>query len=190
MSEQVVTSTGFTAIDFETTGLYPATDKIIECGAVMFTDQHVEDTFQALVNPGIPIGEDAARISGITDRDVAGSPPAEEVIPRLLSFLGSTVLVAHNAPFDIGFLRAACETLGLPPVDNRVVDTLALAMKAFPRRRSYGLQNLAADLALAPNQAHRALDDAMTCMKLFQKCVEQLSFMGDLPLSEVLTEGS
>ena len=179
----------FTAIDFETTGLYPASDRIVEFGAVSFMGRDIRATYEQLANPGIPISADAAAVSGISDADVAAAPAVELLVPDFVSFLGDSVLVAHNAPFDLGFLRAAVESLGYPVLRNPIVDTQTLAIKAFPRRKSYGLQNLATELGLPPNRAHRALDDAMMCMRLFLRCVDELSFMGELELSEVLTTG-
>ena len=184
-----VTQVTFTAFDFETTGLYPARDRIVEFGAVKFLDGRVIEEFERLANPGMPIGSDAAAVSGISDADVADATPVDEVIPEFVSFLGDTLLMAHNAPFDLGFLRAAVQGLGQGEVGNTIIDTQLLAMRAFPRRKSYGLQNLATELGLPPNRAHRALDDAIMCMRLFQRCVDELSFMGDLELGEVLTGG-
>ena len=186
--QQSVEATEFVAIDFETTGLYPTSDRIIEIGAVRFTGGKIEDRFQSLVNPGIPIGTDASRVSGISDKDVADAPSIDQVLDRYLAFIDRRVLVAHNAPFDVGFLRAAIHEASLPDIENPIVDTLTLAMKAFPRRRSYGLQNLAQELGLPLNQAHRALDDAEMCMRLFARCVDELSFMGSLPLSDVISD--
>ena len=185
-----VTQVTFTAFDFETTGLYPATDRIVEFGAVTFRDGEIVDRFERLANPGMPISPDAAAVSGISDADVAESDPVAQVVPEFVEFLGTTVLIAHNAPFDLGFLRAAVASLGRPDISNTIVDTQVLAMKAFPRRKSYGLQNLAAELGLPPNRAHRALDDAIMCMRLFERCVAELSFMGDLEVGEVLTGGN
>lgn len=181
-----VTDVEFVAFDFETTGLYPASDRIVEFGAVRFRGDSVLAEFELLADPGIPISPDAARVSGISDADVAGCRPVADVVPEFVGFLANAVLVAHNAPFDLGFLRAAVQGAGLGDVRNLVVDTQTLAIKAFPRRRSYSLQNLAVDLGLPPNRAHRALDDAVMCMRLFNRCVAELSFMGDLPLSDVL----
>ncbi len=185
-----VAAVTFTAFDFETTGLYPASDRIVEFGAVKFRGGESIETFEHLANPGIPISPDAAAVSGISDADVVGARPVFEVVPEFVAFLGDTVLMAHNAPFDLGFLRAAVSLLGQPDIGNTIIDTQLLAMKAFPRRRSYSLQNLATDLGLPPNRAHRALDDAIMCMRLFERCVAELSFMGDLDLGEVLTGGS
>jgi DNA polymerase III epsilon subunit family exonuclease len=182
-----VSEVTFAAIDFETTGLYPTSDRIVEFGAVRFRGIEIAGEFELLANPGIPIGAEAAAVSGITDEKVAGARPVDEIVPEFLEFLGDAVLVAHNAPFDVGFLRAAVAALGLGEVTNPIVDTQTLAIKAFPRRKSYSLQNLATELGLPPNRAHRALDDAIMCMRLFHKCVDELAFMGDLELKEVLS---
>lgn len=182
-----VSRTTFVAIDFETTGLYPATDRIVEFGAVTFRGETVIATFDALANPGMPISPDAAAVSGISDADVRDAPPVAAILPRFVEFVGTSVIVAHNAPFDVGFLRAALHDQGDGALlDNPIVDTQALAVRCFPRRRSYALQNLAAELGLPQNRAHRALDDATMCMRLFNRCVAELSFMGDLALGELL----
>lgn len=184
-----VASVTFVAFDFETTGLYPASDRIVEFGAVKFRAGEEIDRFERLANPGIPIGADAAAVSGISDADVAGEAPVADVLPEFVGFLEDAVLMAHNAPFDLGFLRAAVQRLGQADIGNTIIDTQVLAMKAFPRRKSYGLQNLAVELGLPPNRAHRACDDAIMCMRLFNRCVDELSFMGELELGEVLTGG-
>lgn len=185
--QQSVSRTTFTAFDFETTGLFPASDRIVEFGAVRFRDGEVVEEFQMLVNPGIPIGADAAKVSGIFDADVVNAPPVLEAMPRFLEFITDSVLIAHNAPFDLGFLRAAAALGGFGEVNNPVCDTQALSIKAFPGKKSYGLENLSKELGLPGYRAHRALDDAVMCMRLFLRCVDQLSFMGDLELGEVLT---
>ncbi len=176
----------FVAIDFETTGLYPTSDRICEFGAVRFHAGTIVGEFERLANPGIPISAEAAAVSGITDEKVANEPAVDEVVPEFVSFIGDAVIMAHNAPFDVGFLRAAVSSLGLGEISNPIVDTQTLAIKAFPKRKSYGLQNLAAELGLPPNRAHRALDDAIMCMRLFGQCVDELAFMGELELKEVL----
>jgi DNA polymerase III subunit epsilon len=111
----------------------------------------------------------------------------EAVLPRFIEFAGSAILVAHNAEFDTGFLRAELQRAGMHTVENLIIDTQALAQKAFPGKKSYSLQNLVDMLGIPANTAHRARDDARQCMRLFEHCVQALSFMGDLPLSEALT---
>jgi DNA polymerase III epsilon subunit family exonuclease len=185
--EQSVFEVTFTAIDFETTGLYSATDKIVEFGAVSFMDGKVISTFDALVDPGVPVTAETLSITGITNEMLSGKPTIDIVLPDFIEFIGDSIIVAHNAAFDIGFLRAALQLTGMEDVKNPIVDTQQLAQKAFPGQRSYALQNLVTFLKIPPNQAHRALDDSIMCMKLFDACTREMSFMGDLPLSEVIT---
>ncbi len=184
--DAAVADTVFTAFDFETTGLYPPHDKIVEFGAVKFRGETVLGTFSTLVNPGIRISPEASKVSGISDAMVGGKPLIDATLREFMAFIGDSVLVAHNAAFDLGFLRAALQQCGSPDVRNPIVDSMAVAIKAYPRRQSYSLQNLVAFLNIPPNTAHRALDDAYNCMKVFNACVAELSFMGDLPISEIL----
>ena len=177
----------FVAFDFETTGLHAARDRIVEFGAVRFAVGRELATFQQMANPGCAIHPDAAAVSGITDAMVAGMPTVAAVLPQFMSFAGEAILIAHNAEFDVGFLRAELQRAGLPTVPNRIIDTQVLAQRAFPGKKSYALQNLVEMLAIPPDTAHRALEDARQCMRLFERCVEAMSFMGDLPLQDVLT---
>ncbi len=186
-TNQSVDEVTFTAFDFETTGLHAGLDRIVEVGAVRFKGAQVLDELSSLVNPGTEISEDALSVSGITNDMVSQAPSISEVLPRFLKLCEGTVIVAHNASFDLGFLRAALQEAGLPEVENRVVDTHALAQRAFPRQKSYGLQSLVEMLGLPENNAHRALDDARQCKRLFEACCRELAFMGELTLQEVLT---
>lgn len=163
----------FTALDFETTGLDARTDRICEIGAVRLSDSGVETAvFDLLVHPGRPISPEASRVSGITDDMVRDARPVDEVLPELLSFLGDSIVAAHNASFDMGFLRAAAARLGLAEIRNRVADTRDLAREAFPGLPSYALQNLARSFGLDPGSAHRACDDARTCARLLALCAQ------------------
>ena len=186
-SSQSVAQVTFTAFDFETTGLNPATDRIIEMGAVKFKGSEIVGEYQTLVDPGIPLQPGASEITGITPTMLEGQPAVSDVLPQFIEFLGDTVLVAHNAGFDIAFLRAALETTDLGAVKNPLIDTQVLAQKAYPRQKSYSLQSMVELLRIPPNNAHRALDDAVMCMKLFHSCVQELSFMGEITLGEVMT---
>ncbi|AEJ19177.1 PolC-type DNA polymerase III [Gracilinema caldarium] len=97
----------FIAFDTETTGLEPKTDKIVEIGAVKFDRLGIIGRFSVLINPGIPMPAEAARVNGITDEMLRKQPPIEEVLPDFLRFIGKGILVAHNAPFDVSFINAA-----------------------------------------------------------------------------------
>lgn len=171
MLDKPLDSITFTAFDFETTGLHPAKDRIVEIGAVRVRGGVIGETFHTLVNPGIPIPPDATAIHGITDADVASKPSIAEAFPDFLGFIAGTVLFAHNALFDMRFLQQVLRVHDLPDHALPVLDTLAFARRVFPGRYSYSLQNLAAWLGLDARAAHSALDDALVCARLFQICV-------------------
>lgn len=163
----------FVALDFETTGLSDRDDRIVEYGALRFDRSGPLEEFSILVDPLRPISPEAAAVSGITDDLVRGLTPWNGALPDFLAFLSDHPLVAHNAPFDISFLNGACRLEGRGNPANLIFDTRLLARQAFPGRQSYSLQVLAKDLGIDPGEAHRALDDAYTCMKLFLLCMGQ-----------------
>lgn len=177
--------TTFTVLDFETTGLDSRVDRICEIGAVRLSASGAETaSLDLLVNPGIPIRPEASRVSGISDEMVRDARPVEEAIPELLAFLGDSVIVAHNASFDLGFLRAAAERAGRTVPPNPVADTRDLAREAFPGLPSYALQSLARSFGLAPGNAHRACDDARTCARLLALCVQAAPASSEGPRRE------
>ena len=94
----------FVAFDIETTGLTPVVDRIVEIGAVKFRSGKVMDTFQELIDPEMSISPDATAVNGITDEMVAGCPLIDQALPQFVDFLADFVSIAHNAPFDVGFL--------------------------------------------------------------------------------------
>ncbi len=167
--------TVFVALDLETTGLSPQYDRIVEIGAVKFVDGKVVETFSELVNPGIAMPPGATAVNLITDVMLEGQPQLETVLPRLLSFLDDAVLVAHNAPFDLGFLSAALRKQGKPPLTHQYVDTQPMGRKAWPGRHNYKLQSLALDLGVKALDAHRAKDDARVCMEVFLAGLRKLN---------------
>ncbi|TVQ23591.1 MAG: 3'-5' exonuclease [Spirochaetaceae bacterium] len=185
--DAAVSKTIFAAFDFETTGLHAGLDRIVEVGIVRFRGDQILGELGTLVNPGMEIPDDAAAVSGITTDMVTGADPIDVVLPDFMALCDNAVLIAHNASFDMGFLRAALQSAGLPDVTNRVIDTQVLAQRAFPRQRSYALQSLVELVGLPENSAHRALDDAVTCMRLFHACADALSFMGEVQLRDVYT---
>ncbi len=141
----------YVALDLETTGLNAEKDQIIEVGAVKVQDGEPVDRFETLVNPGRPIPHEITLLTGIRNEDVIRQPSFEQVAPALDRFVGAAPVVAHNASFDLGFLRARgllVETTGL--------DTWELASVLIPSRPSYSLASLAAHFGIdSPNQ-HRA----------------------------------
>jgi DNA polymerase-3 subunit epsilon len=168
----------FLALDFETTGLDSGAERVVEIGAIRFGldgDGPTEEASLAcLVDPGRPIPPRAISIHGITDADVAGAPGFGEVAPSLLALAAGAVIVAHNVGFDLSFLDAELSRLGLTRPPSETADTLALCRRAFPGRPSYRLGSIASSLGIDAGSAHRALDDARTCMRLYAACAERL----------------
>ena len=157
----------FVAFDLETTGLDPKLDCIVEIGAVKFDNKGLIARFSALINPGIPMPEEAGKVNNISDEMLRGKPSLEQVLPDFLRFIRGTVLTAHNTAFDCAFIR--CQT---PLLANPIADTLVYARERFPGMGSYSLQNLALDLGIPAREAHRAEDDARLCMEILLRCLE------------------
>jgi DNA polymerase III subunit epsilon len=149
-------------VDIETTGWLADAAAITEIGAVRLTPGQPVSEFTALVNPGAPIPPAIAELTGITDAMVAGAPPIGEVMPRFLNFAAGGVIIAHNAPFDIGFLRAACcdSGIGWPPcvvIDTAVLSRMVLRPGEVPDHK---LATLAGHFGTRTGPSHRALADA------------------------------
>jgi DNA polymerase-3 subunit epsilon len=152
-------------IDLETTGLYPERgDRILEIAAVPVVEGRIrmEAVFDRLVNPQTPIPPEATRIHGITDEMVKHAPPIERVLPEFFAHVRDCPLVAHNAPFDIGFLRHYARALGLAGFANRVIDTIEMSKELFPGHRSHSLDSLILRLGIPTEggRRHRSLEDA------------------------------
>ncbi|WP_245563540.1 DEDD exonuclease domain-containing protein [Longispora albida] len=152
----------FVVVDLETTGGSPEGSEITEIGAVKVRGGEILGEFSTLVNPGGPIPPYIVVLTGITDAMVAEAPPIGEVLPAFLEWAGDAVFVAHNAPFDIGFLKAACAKSGRAWPGPRVLDTVALARRTLSKEEvpNCKLGTLAAFFQAATNPVHRALDDA------------------------------
>ena len=150
------------AVDLETTGFDPETDRIIEIGAVRvrLTAEGAEpgERFSTFVDPGRDVGRTITRLTGIQDADLAGAPSVDDAVASFARFAGDGVFVGHNVGFDLAFL----ERNGFAPGAPRL-DTADLASMLLPTAPSYALQRLAADDGIVPAAAHRALDDALTC---------------------------
>ena len=166
--------TTFTVFDTETTGLEPKTNRVVEAGAIRFDARGIISRFNVLINPGMPMPAEVTKINGITDAMLAKQPAAAVVIPDFLRFIGDSVLIAHNAQFDINFMNEELARLGKPPLGNKVIDTLLFAREVFPGLPNYKLQTLATKFGITAIDAHRAEDDARVCMELFLVCVKAL----------------
>ena len=169
----VYDTAAFIAFDTETTGLDPALGKIVEIGAVKFDRRGIVARYNVLINPEMPMPEEAGKVNGITDEMLKDKPLIAAVFPDFFDFIGTGVLVAHNAPFDINYVNAELKRGGKPPLTNKVVDTRIFAKEVFPGLSSYALQDLAVQFGITALEAHRAEDDARVCMELFEKILSR-----------------
>jgi DNA polymerase-3 subunit alpha (Gram-positive type) len=163
----------FVVFDIETTGLDPIRDSITEIGAIMVENGNIADRFHSLINPGVPIPEEIVELTGITDEMVKDCPTADRVIPAFLEFARDAVLVAHNASFDMGFIQQSAASMGMT-VKNKVLDTLAITRRLFPRLKTHKLSAVAQHLKIDMERAHRAIDDALVTAKIFIICMKAL----------------
>lgn len=169
----VYDTAAFIAFDTETTGLDPASGRIVEIGAVKFDRCGVIARYNVLINPEMPMPEEAGKVNGITDAMLKDKPLIADVFPDFFDFIGTGVLVAHNAPFDINYVNAELKRIGKSPLANKVVDTRIFAKEVFPGLSSYALQDLAVQFGITALEAHRAEDDARVCMELFDKILNR-----------------
>ena len=169
----VYDTAAFIAFDTETTGLDPASGRIVEIGAVKFDRCGVIARYNVLINPEMPMPEEAGKVNGITDAMLKDKPLIAAVFPDFFDFIGTGVLVAHNAPFDINYVNAELKRIGKSPLANKAVDTRIFAKEVFPGLSSYALQDLAVQFGITALEAHRAEDDARVCMELFDKILNR-----------------
>ncbi|MFA6512367.1 MAG: 3'-5' exonuclease [Patescibacteria group bacterium] len=167
-------ATPFVIFDTETTGLEPTEGHdIIEIGAEKLVNGKVVDVFDSLLTTERTLDPDVVAIHGITNALIEKEARlSAEVISDFLGFIEGTVLVAHNAGFDIAFLNEHLRRQGVPPIENRVLDTLAIARRELVLP-SYSLQSVAIYLKVPQPKAHRALADVQTTRKVFLKLIER-----------------
>ncbi|MCH4824769.1 MAG: 3'-5' exonuclease [Planococcus sp. (in: firmicutes)] len=161
----------YVVLDFETTGLRPGNDKIIQIGAVKYMNHEREETMYLMVNPQCPISNTITRITGITNKDVENAPVIEEIAHDLITFIGDLPIIAHNAPFDMGFLYALEDITPIP--EYTVIDTVKLARKAITQTPNHKLTTLTAFLKLE-HDAHDALGDCLATAAIYQYCYDRL----------------
>lgn len=161
----------YVAIDLETTGISPASDRIIEIGAIKVVDGKEVEIFSSFVNPRMGIPERITDLTGIDFEMVKDSPTIDEIFPKLLEFIGDDALLGHNILFDFSFLKTAAVSLGYT-FEKDGIDTLKLARKIFPQLESRKLTYLCEYLGIDPGHSHRAYDDARSAKILYEKMCE------------------
>ena len=159
--------------DIETTGFSPIKNHIIEIGAVRVTDGKIVDKFSTFVNPEVPIPYDIEQLTSINDGMVISAPTIEEVLPEFLAFCEGAVMVAHNASFDISFIKENARRQGLT-FQPTVLDTVSLARVLLPNLNRFKLDTVAKELKISLENHHRAVDDAGATAEIFVKFIEML----------------
>ncbi|SHJ22561.1 DNA polymerase-3 subunit alpha [Clostridium cavendishii DSM 21758] len=176
--------TTYCVLDLETTGFSPKTEKITEIGIMKYKDGKVIDKFSCFVNPEKPIPARVIEVTNITDDMVKDAEKIEQVFPKMLEFIEGSVLVAHNATFDVGFLKHNARVLGYD-FDFTSLDTLTLAQELFPEYKSYKLGRIAKNLGIKVEVAHRALDDVDTTVKVFEIMLGMLKERGVKTIDDI-----
>ena len=179
----------YVVFDLETTGLSPDKNKIIEIGAVKVVDGAITERFSTFVNPEVPIPYNIEQLTSIKDDMVLDAPKIEEILPEFMKFCEGTVMVAHNAEFDTGFIRKNCERMGLP-FDFTIADTVALARILLPQLNRFKLDTVAKAVGVSLDHHHRAVDDAACTAEIFVKFIEMLHERGMETLDDVNQMGA
>ena len=162
----------FIAFDFETTGLsYRNGDEIIEMSAIIYNNGKPTDEFHSLINPMRHIPDRATKVNNITNDMVSNAPVIADVLPDFLSFVENSILVAHNASFDIGFLVNACEQYRLS-TQLEYVDTLTVSRKVFPNLENHKLGTVCNHIGHDIENAHRSTHDAHACAQILLTAIE------------------
>ena len=179
--------TTYCVLDLETTGFSAKTEKIPEIGIMKVKNGEVIDEFSCFVNPEKHIPQRVSEVTNITDDMVKDAKTIKDVFPDVLEFLGdpnNTVIVAHNANFDVGFLKQNAINLGYK-FDYTYLDTLSLAKDLFPNYKKYKLGKIAENLGIKVEVAHRALDDVDTTVKVFRVMMDMLKEKGAKTVADI-----
>ena len=178
----------YVVFDIETTGFSPNVNKVIEIGAVKVVDGKITDRFSTFVNPQIPIPFHIENLTGISDDMVMDAPTMEVVLPDFLEFSRGCIMVAHNADFDMSFIKHSCELQGIA-YDFTIADTVALARMLLPNLNRFKLDTVAKALNVPLGNHHRAVDDAACTADIFVKFIGMLEERGIASLDGVNAEG-
>lgn len=163
----------FVVFDLETTGFSPQKNRIIEIGAVRVEHGEITDRFSSFVNPQMPIPYEIEQLTSISDDMVLDAPVISAILPEFMDFCRDAVMVAHNADFDMSFIRKNCEDIGIA-CPQTVIDTVALARALLPQLNRFKLDTVAKTLNISLAHHHRAVDDAGCTAEIFLKFTEML----------------
>jgi len=179
----------YVVFDLETTGFSPETNRIIEIGAVKVQNGKIVDKFSTFVNPQMPIPFRIEQLTSINDSMVIDAPVIADILPEFMKFCEGCVMVAHNADFDMSFIKKNCQRLDIP-CKPTIVDTVALARVLLPNLNRFKLDTVAKALGVSLENHHRAVDDAGCTAEIFVKFIEMLRERGMSTLDEVNAMGT
>lgn len=178
----------YVVFDLETTGFSATQDKIIEIGAVKINDGEIVDRFSTFVNPERPIPFRIEDLTGINDVMVKDAPKIEEILPEFMKFCKGSIMVAHNADFDMSFIEANCRQMDIP-CEFTVIDTVGLSRFLVTGLARYKLDTVAKALGVPLGNHHRAVDDAECTARIFQKLISRMEEQGITNLDEANEKG-
>lgn len=162
----------YIALDLETTGLSPTEDRILEIGAVKVKNGKIQDTYEALLNPGIPISPRIQELTGITDEMAAGGRETDAAVTELVEFCEELPLLGHNILFDYSFVKNNAVNFGLK-FEKAGIDTLKIARALLPDVEHKSLTSLCCHFCISHERAHRAVDDACAAMELYKRLIRE-----------------
>ena len=175
----------YVVFDLETFGLNSHEHPIIEIGAIKVQGTRIVDSFSQLINPQRPIPQKIQEITSITNAMVADMPSIEEVLPKFMEFVGDATMVAHNARFDMSFIRRECKRIMGIDYNPTVIDTLQMARDVMPDLKGYGLGSLTKKLGVALENHHRAVDDSQATAGMFIIFLEKYLEKGIINLKDI-----
>lgn len=168
----------YTMIDTETTGLDSRYDSIIELAAVKVRDGREVARFETLVNPGRPIDDFIADLTGITNEELETAPAAEDCLPDFVNFIGDDIIVGHNVHFDVNFVYDSLVSCGYEPLRNNFVDTLRLSRIVRPELEHHRLADMAATYSVPQPVEHRSLADCLTAIGVLDALAADIKARG------------
>ncbi|HBA82967.1 MAG TPA: hypothetical protein DCZ95_02620 [Verrucomicrobia bacterium] len=184
----LISNVTFVVFDTETTGFSPKTDRLVELGAVKFRNGKVIESKTWLINPKRSIPSYVQKVHGITPEMVANSPTFKDVYPEFETFIEGCVLFAHNANFDVSFMRAEMARNGITPPRNLTIDSLKLFRNWYPDLKSYKLGDLAEYAQVTGGTFHRAEADSLYVFLIFDKELQKRNVK--VKLDDIYTEAN
>jgi DNA polymerase-3 subunit alpha (Gram-positive type) len=164
----------YVIFDFETTGLDPVKDEIIEIGGMKIENGEIKDIFNKLVKPEKALPTHITEITGITPEMLESEPPIKPILEKFVSFIGDAILVAHNADFDTAFLRNNAKRVLNKDITNQVVCTLLISRDILPGLSNHKLHTVGEYFHLKAENRHRAIGDVELTYQVWQKFMEKL----------------